>query len=223
MELRKLPAAQLACLSADETRRATRFKVEHRRDQFLCGRALLRTVLQRYTSKPASSHEFTADSKGKPICSGGPAVSIAHSGRIVICAVSDKGDIGIDIDVPGRPRDVSGIAKNYFAEEEATWLATQSEDRFYMLWVLKEAWLKAIGTGITGGLDRLQCRVEPPDIEAHVTGNERPTLKLFAIDNALVGLAMTALPDAEITLCRWEPGSMQFDTNGGARLIASTR
>lgn len=221
-ELRELSAVQLAWVSEDEKRRSDYFKAVHRREQFLCGRALLRVVLERYTSRPASSHQLKADNNGKPICLGGPAVSIAHSGRIAVCAVSDCSNIGVDVDVPGRRRDVSGIAKNFFAEEEAVWLATQPEDRFYMLWVLKEAWLKAKGTGIAGGLDRLQCRVTPPDIEARVSGNESPALFLISINDALVGLATTAPSVPDITLCHWEPSSMRFNTNDGAQLIAST-
>ncbi len=35
-----------------------------------------------------------------------------------------------------------------------------------MLWVLKEAYLKALGSGLAGGLSSLECRIEPPAVVA---------------------------------------------------------
>ena len=220
--LDELSPARLACLAPFETERADQFKAPHRRREFLCARVLLRAILERYTGHPAASHKLTVDARGKPICVDGPAVSIAHSGEIVVCAATDKGQIGVDIEMPGRRRNVAGIANNYFAADEAAWLATQAEDRFYMLWVLKEAWLKAKGTGIAGGLGQLCCFVTPPDIEARMSDDPLPVLSLHTIDDAFVGLATTTVPHEAVIISCWDPLSGEFDENSGAQLVATT-
>jgi phosphopantetheinyl transferase len=215
-----LPPAD--CLSQSEIHRADQFKAPQRRKQFLCARALLRTVLQRYTGKPAASHKLTEDNNGKPLCIDGPAVSIAHSGDMIVCAATANGEIGVDIEVPGRPRDVEGIAENYFADDETAWLTTQPAERFYMLWVLKEAWLKARGAGLAGGLDTLRCIVTPPHIEARITEGELEALSLYAIADALVGLATTTVPHEAVVVDRWDPLAARFDAHSESRLIATT-
>jgi phosphopantetheinyl transferase len=217
-----LPPTVLACLSQSEIQRADQFKAPRRRQQFLCGRALLRAVLDRYTGDPAASHVLTANEDGKPRCANGPAVSIAHSGNVVVCAATDEGEIGIDIEVPGRRRHIKGIEENYFAEDEARWLTTQPNDRFYMLWVLKEAWLKATGSGLAGGLDSLSCIVTPPDIVVRNADHELKALSLYAVERALIGLATTIATHEAVIVNQWKPASGRFETNSGARLIAAT-
>jgi 4'-phosphopantetheinyl transferase len=218
----ELPSSTLAYLSQSDIQRAGEFKAPRRRQQFLCARVLLRTVLERITGVRATSHKLTTNENGKPVIVNGPSVSIAHSGDTVICAVTDQGDIGIDIEVPGRRRNTKGIADNYFAEDEAAWLATQPNDRFYMLWVLKEAWLKATGSGLAGGLDSLSCIVTPPDIVARIVDHELKGLSLYSADDALIGLATTKATHEKIVINQWDCRSGRFEPNSGARLIAAT-
>ena len=220
--LRELPATEVANLSRSELMRAGEFKSSHRQQEYLCARALLRNILQYFTGEPASSHELTTDEKGKPVCAGGPAITIAHSGDLVVCAATDQGEIGVDIEVPGHRRNVTGIASRFFAAEEVEWLATQPEDRFYMLWVLKEAWLKAKGTGIAGGLSRLCCFVTPPDIKAYIRDDAIPGLSLHTIESALVGVATTSALQLNLAIDYWDPVSGRFEKNNNVQLIAAT-
>ncbi len=212
----------LACLSPSEVRRAERFKALRRRQQFHCGRALLRNVLERCTGAPAASHTLVTDANGKPHCVDGPAVSIAHSGNNVVCAVAEQSEIGIDIEASDRPRDTKGIADRYFSGDEAHWLATQADDRFYMLWVLKEAWLKATGSGLGGGLGRLRCLVIPPGIDAHLCDGEPPALRLYALEKAFIGLAMTTTEQKDVKIEYWDSRGGRLDADTGLELIAST-
>lgn len=220
--LQELPATEVAKLSRSELACAGNFKSSGRREEYICGRAMLRTVLQQLTGEPASSHEITTGDEGKPVCIRGPAISIAHSGDVVVCAATDQSQIGVDVEVPCHRRDVIGIANRYFAADEAEWLSTQPADRFYMLWVLKEAWLKAKGTGIAGGLDRLRCIVTPPRIEARVSDDAVPELSVYAIEGALVGVATTTALQGGLAIDRWDPASGRIEKNKSAQLIATT-
>ena len=220
--LHELPATEVTKLSRSELARAGEFKSSGRQQEYICGRAMLRTVLQQLTGEPAASHEITTGDEGKPVCIRGPAISIAHSGDIVVCAVADQGQIGVDVEVPCHDRDVIGIASRYFAADEAEWLSTQPVDRFYMLWALKEAWLKANGTGIAGGLDRLRCIVTPPRIEARINDDAVAALSVYAVEGALVGVATTIALQGGLTIDRWDPASGRIEKYKNAQLIATT-
>jgi 4'-phosphopantetheinyl transferase len=220
--VQELPAAVMSSLAQAEVERASEFKASHRRLQYLCARSLLRALLQHHTGAAASSHKLTSSDKGKPICLGGPAISIAHSGDLIVCAATDRGEIGVDIEMPRKRTNVDGIANRYFDADEASWLATQPEDRFYMLWVLKEAWLKAKGIGIAGGLSRLRCSVTPPKIDVNVSNDDLPSLSLYELDDAMIGIATLSNSHKELKLDRWDPPSSQFDHNSGFRFVAST-
>lgn len=219
---KELPTTQLRKLSHLEIARAEEFSSPSRQQEYLCGRAMLRTVLQEFTGEPASSHEITTNGKGKPFCVHGPAVSIAHSGDVVVCAVTDQGQIGVDVEITDRRRDTTRIAREYFAADESRWLSSQPADRFYMLWVLKEAWLKAKGTGIAGGLDRLRCVVTPPKIEARISDEAIPKLSLHRIESALIGVATTTALQENLIIDCWDPVTGRIEKYSNAQLIATS-
>ena len=151
----------------------------------------------------------------------GPAVSISHGGDIVACAVTDAGDVGIDVEFPGRPRNIPGIADRYFSPAEAEWLASQTPDHFYMLWVLKEAWLKATGAGIAGGLDKLRCVVEPPRIRPLDDSASFSMLRLYGLDDGFLGIAALGAAPAAIKIQRWLPAQGAFANDDRPVLLAS--
>ena len=212
---------QLAQVSQAENMRADRFTAQRRKRQFLCGRVLLRMVLERFTGNPAESHELISNGGGKLICINGPAVSITHSGNSVACAVASSGEIGIDIEVPDRQRKTPEIARNYFSAEEAQWLETQPEDRFYMMWVLKEAYVKAIGCGLRG-LDYLRCKIEPPRIEASAADGLLQGLGLYSIENAFLGLAARHTTLGSVAFEHWIKGRKEPITSTEFQNLATT-
>jgi len=90
---------------------------------------------------------------------------MSHSGDILAIAISSKCQLGIDVECY-KPRDTwEGLVKKCFAPEEADyWYRLDSSERsraFYQFWVKKEAFVKAVGKGITLGLN--QCVVNPDD------------------------------------------------------------
>lgn len=208
-------------LPLPEQQRASEFKSQRRRQQFVFSRALARALLEQVTGEKASSFTLASDERGKPFCVDGPAISISHSRELVACAVADSGEVGIDIEFPGRSRDTAGIAARFFSADEAAWLTSQPEDRFYMLWVLKEAWLKATGAGIAGGLDSLSCIVTPPAIEVRKSTGKLRALSLFALQDGLLGIATTVEPQASLSITRWEPPGDCFVPGDDAQLVAT--
>ena len=211
------------CLSSSELKRAERFRMARRRQEYLGGRVLLRCLLEKFTGRGRGSHEIVTIDNGKPVCVEGPAISIAHSDDEIVCATASDGAIGIDVELPPRPRDAEKIAERFFAEEEAAWIAEDPDERFLMLWVIKEAWLKATGSGITGGLDSLRCTVRPPDIEARVRGDQAANLSVYKRQSAFVGLATTVTPHESVSAYRWVPRTNGLVNDSTLRCVAATR
>jgi phosphopantetheine--protein transferase-like protein len=78
---------------------------------------------------------------------------------VIVCAVARETVLGIDIEelIPKPPL---SIAKHFFTRIEAAAVAQCPADNqaslFYRLWTLKEAYLKAIGTGLSQPLDGIE-------------------------------------------------------------------
>jgi 4'-phosphopantetheinyl transferase len=178
-------------LTGEDLARLSSLRRPRRRAEYLAGRALLRFALQSSTGRPARSHRLRAALTGKPECVDGPAVSVSHNGRFAACAVAPRGEIGIDIQLPSPKRRTADIARAYFTASENDWLRGRPGDAFYMLWVLKEAYLKATGAGLAGGLDSLECCVDGRTIRCRVAAPNAPALALYRIGPGFLALAAT--------------------------------
>ena len=219
-ELHDLTRAELAWLPDEERNRE--FGSDNRRCQYLCGRALLRQMLEVWTGTPAARHELAAEEGGKPICVDGPAISITHAGQRVACSVASKGLVGIDLERIDERRELEQIAQRFFSDEERNWLEAGPKSRFYMLWVLKEAFVKAHGQSIFGGLEKLRCVVEPPDIVAQATEAGFSDLSLYRRDDMYLALATTEAALNDVDFRHWAPGSTGFEDGDDYTLIATT-
>lgn len=158
-----LPAPEVAGLAAllheDERRRAARYHKAVDRDHFTVARGRLRALLADYLDVRAVDIALVAGEHGKLRISS-PDVSwlrfnVSHSGDIAVYAVAHGREVGIDVE---RVRDgfaVDEVAGRSFSESERAALAElQGEERtraFFATWTLKEAYLKAVGSGLGGG------------------------------------------------------------------------
>lgn len=192
-----------------------------RRAERLAGRALLRYALEQYTGHSAASLSLRVTREGKPECENGPAISLSHSGDVLVCAVADRGAIGVDVETRTPNTSVGALAAQYFTPFETAWLESAPDSRFQMLWVLKEAYLKALGVGLAGGLRSLECRIAPPLIEARVAAGAPPQLALYAGPGSHVGIAWHAAPRGTIRIAPCA-GAHSHDTCGPFELIAAT-
>ncbi len=156
------PERCLAMLSADE--RARRFANPADRARFVVTRALVRTVLSRYARVEPAAWRFDYEPGGRPRAAGGPWFSVSHTGGLSLCAVTRTSEaIGVDVERSGRAARVVALADRYFSPDEAADVRAASSEaarraRFFAYWTVKEAYLKARGTGLGARLDR--CRFE---------------------------------------------------------------
>ncbi len=164
------PAGELTelanLLSADEHERAARFHFERDRQHYLAGRGILRNILARYVSQPATRLAFVYGSRGKPALAGAPVqFNLAHSGGVAVIAVARPSAVGIDIEqIRVVPR-WEGVTNSFFSAAERKAIGSlPSIDRlygFFTCWTRKEAYLKATGDGIGVPLDRFDVSVIP--------------------------------------------------------------
>jgi 4'-phosphopantetheinyl transferase len=142
-------------LSADEQRRADRFRIEAVAYRFIAARAGLRTLLGRATGTKPADVEFAYGENGKPrLAGGGPRFNASDTGDFVAVALS-RTEVGIDVELvrPLRRRD--GLARRICTDGEleafGRFPEEQRDAELLRLWTCKEAALKAIGIGLRGG------------------------------------------------------------------------
>jgi len=148
-----------ALLSADELQRLNNYRSPNAANEFLIGRALLRTALSERLQCAADELRFARDDDGKPFLTSPPAnqwqFNLSHSHAWVVVALSNMGAIGIDIEVHGRHNNLTAIAHRYFSASEQRSLDNLSSGfgdewrrQFFAIWTLKEAHAKALGCGL---------------------------------------------------------------------------
>ncbi len=143
---------------------------------------LLRRVLSAYVEREPASWEFRVPSQGKPELNDpsiGLEFNLSHSSERLAIAISDRAHpVGVDIEVV-RQRPFLRLARRYFAPVEAQGLAQWQGDAlaawFYRYWTLKEAWVKASGTGLRTPLDSFTFIFDDNGgISAQCAGNVQP-------------------------------------------------
>lgn len=155
-------AESSAWLDADERARAARFATVAAARDFVAGRWLLRTELARCTAIPPAAWHFELDDHGRPrpvplepTRVPVPSINLSHGGGLIAVASCAGGVIGVDVEDIGRALP-SRRLERFLAREEYAGLerldGRARHDRFWRTWTLKEAYLKARGTGIAGSL-----------------------------------------------------------------------
>jgi len=162
-------------LSADERARAGRFRLERDRHRYIAGRAALRTLLGLYVDCPGEQIEFTYAKNGKPFIRrerGGlrPYFNVSHSGSVALMGFCMSAEIGIDIELVREMPDAENIVRRFFAREEVEqWTALPAALRtrgFFECWTRKEAFVKALGDGLSMPLDEFEVVFGPGDAPA---------------------------------------------------------
>lgn len=164
-------ADALRSMSDSEITRAEKFK--RGKEEFIASRWLLRKVLAGYTGVTADTVAFLRSDKGKPYLPHSDIqFSLSHSGHWALLAVGNANLIGVDIEGVRATRDLLAIAESYYHPHEFAQLQTlegaAQADYFYRLWTLKEAFFKALGTGISAGLEKVHFSLEGDQIAAAI-------------------------------------------------------
>jgi 4'-phosphopantetheinyl transferase len=161
-------AEATSSLSGDELARYRRFHFARDARDYAAAHALLRTTLSRYGGRAPDDWRFDKTANGKPFLVDQGAFrasfSLSHTHGMVACAVTQDADVGVDVECIDREVDAGEIAARFFAPAEARLLADLDADlrrgRFFDLWTLKEAFVKALGVGLTISLASLAFTID---------------------------------------------------------------
>lgn len=158
----ELSQAYIAVLNEQESRRYKRLQINAKREQFLLGKFFLRQVLSRYLPVAPLAWSFSENEHGKPEltgeggntgAAGAIAFNLSHSQNLFVVAVSAADAVGVDIEYAARSRRIMELARRHFSSDENQALQALTGDqqlaRFYHIWTLKEAYVKARGLGLT--------------------------------------------------------------------------
>ncbi|MDE0205529.1 MAG: 4'-phosphopantetheinyl transferase superfamily protein [Candidatus Tectomicrobia bacterium] len=135
-----------------------------RRDFALC-RAALRAMLCRRLGCCNDELTFGALRYGKPyaLLRGTPAsvsFNVSHGGQNGLIALAPAGRLGVDVEERDNRRDLDAIAQTVFTPAEQAELALARGDRkirlFFSLWTMKEALIKALGSGFSLNASRFE-------------------------------------------------------------------
>jgi 4'-phosphopantetheinyl transferase len=162
--------ALTALLSDAERQRASRFMFERDRRRFTVARARLRQLLAARLGVEPESVELAYGTHGKPALARRSTDSdlrfnVSHSADVAVYAFAGGREVGIDVEVVRAIADADDIAARSFSpRENEAYLALDPQDRplgFFNCWTRKEAFIKALGDGLSHPLDRFDVSLTP--------------------------------------------------------------
>ena len=148
--------AAFSLLDDEERDQWRRFLQPGPRRRFALSRAALRTVVSRRLDCKGERIAFGSSPYGKPFAQvqGTPApisLNVSHSGDHGLIAVAPMGRLGIDVEERSNRHNLDGPIVDVLGPDERSELSRAIGDRkihmFFRLWTIKEALIKALGTG----------------------------------------------------------------------------
>jgi 4'-phosphopantetheinyl transferase len=135
----------------------------------LLNRSLLDYCVNKNIAIPENGFDIIKTSNGKPEIANmnGIHFSISHTKDLFICGIQDT-NLGIDVEDLSLKESLNlkhagdkyiseryiAIAKRFYSKEENEYLEGNGFQNFFRIWVRKEAFIKAKGTGISEGLNK---------------------------------------------------------------------
>jgi 4'-phosphopantetheinyl transferase len=170
--------SRLSLLTADEQRRAKSFQVATPQRQFIITRATLRTLLSRYLELPPGEVSIEIGANNKPQLAEKHSghdlqFNVAHSGDLALIAFALGAPIGVDVERLRTMRLAVPMAQRYFHPAETMTIESAPESQrgaaFLRCWTMKEAVLKATGTGLTDRLADFYVPSETTNVGAWIS------------------------------------------------------
>ena len=177
-----------ATLADEEIHRADRFHFEKDRRAFAVSRGFLRQVIGRYLQTKPAALRFSYGPYGKPALAGEHSLrfNMSHSRDVALVAIADAKELGVDVEYIRADFASEDIARRFFSPREVeAFNALPSELRvaaFFRCWSRKEAYIKAIGRGLSQALDGFDVTLAPGIPAALLRAGEDDATRWSLID-----------------------------------------
>lgn len=203
-------------LHTDERARADRFVYDRHRWAFVAGRAALRTLLSEYVGVARDRLRFRYSATGKPDLAEPPApvrFNLSHSGDVALVAVTRRLDVGVDVERVEPDRAGDDVAERYFSPDEVAALRRLPSPRriagFFSVWTLKEAYIKALGDGLSRPLDTftVELAFAGPSRLLRADGDDPSAWTLHTLDPGpgYAGAVAVRARDVRVASLDWNP------------------
>ena len=145
-------------LDEGEQERRRRYRYDRPRREFTLCRAALRSILCCRLGCGNERLAFGASEHGKPFAlvdgiAAPVSFNVSHSGKHGLVALAPQGRLGVDVEERVDRLDLDGISEFVFGpDEQADFASAHGRKKFHLfftLWTLKEALIKALGTGFS--------------------------------------------------------------------------
>ena len=157
----------LKLLSLDEKNRANKFKFKKDYLRFVIGRGILRKLLGKYVGINPTEISFQYGEYGKPSLPKQNLLqfNISHSKDLILLAFSRNVSLGVDLEYLNSHIEIKEIATRFFTKNEVKSLLALPEKQqivgFFNCWTRKEAFIKAVGEGLSFPLDSFEVSLHP--------------------------------------------------------------
>lgn len=171
-------AAYRAVMTDEERAREQRMAFPHLRRDLVATRGLARGVLARYAGVAPSDLRFSHNPYGRPhIIAPAAAIglhfNLSNTTGLIACGLGPTYAIGVDVESVERAIDLDGLAEVSFSPDECAAMRrlppARRRERFFVLWTLKEAYIKARGLGLQLPLDQFSFHLDEPDGEIRIS------------------------------------------------------
>lgn len=199
-----------AVLSQSEIERAARYRRPTDQSRFAAAHGWLRLLLAQRLGRDPRSLEFAQGPSHKPYLLGREVhFNLSHSGGRALIGISGRVEIGVDIERLRPMKDARDLAKRFFSAGEQADLeragSAQEARCFFDCWTRKEAYVKALGDGISHGLDRFRvsCLPDAPAAVLEVEGRADSRWSLIDLRPDDKWAAAAALPAPDVEAAAW--------------------
>ena len=168
----EIVALLLNRLPVCERERALRFRFSLHQGRFVLARSILRRILSFYLDTDPWEIRLSTSRHGKPridpgMHRGDIRFNLSHSRDLALYIVAEGREVGIDVEYPDRGGAPEKIARRFFSPAEADRLESLPENHrisaFFSCWTRKEAFVKAMGAGLSVPLSDFTVTVRPED------------------------------------------------------------
>lgn len=153
-------------LHKTEIEKADRFHFDIHKKRYAVSQSLLRFLLANYLSLAPQDIQFASNAYGKPFVAQTPIhFNISHSNAYALYAFSADTELGVDIESWRERKYFDGIIDSNFSEmEQAIYYRVEERLKtasFYQGWTCNEAYIKAIGMGLSFPLQDFSVEMNP--------------------------------------------------------------
>jgi len=165
-------------LSTDEMERAKHFKVKRKYREYIISRGLLRKILGIVLDSDPQDFEIRYAEHDKPFITDtwnekSICFNVSHSHQQTVIALSLERTLGIDIEHIRSNVEFKKLVNRFFSKKESSELDSYTDSgiakAFFACWTRKEAYVKAMGDGISFGLSEFSVSVNPYDTDVSLT------------------------------------------------------